>query len=108
MRIRQLTVLQHSNNDDLGCKTSTELFDEKYILRFRWLVTPKRNKLMVDVLLLDGAWRNIIVILDNETSRRYEFFDDYNTVHSVWSDETNSLSKKIHEEIENLKTKKWL
>ena len=109
MKIRQLSCIEHTNNDDLGNKTSLEIYNEKYIFRFRWSVIPKRNKFNVDVLLLDGDWRNLIVVHEeNDLKSGFQFFDEYDTTLIKWSDKMKILSQRINEEIEELKSKKWL
>ena len=109
MKIRQLSSIETTNKDDLGNKTSIEIYAEKYILRFRWSVIPKRNKFNVDVLLFDGDWRNLIVVHEeNYLKSGFQFFDEYDTTLSEWSDKMKILSQRIDEEIEMLKSKKWL
>lgn len=108
MTTRQLSTLKHTNNDDLGNKTSIEIIDEKYVIRFRWSVIPKRNKFLVDVLLKDGVWRNVIVMVEEDTYSGFQFFNEYDSTLIEWSDKMNILSKRINEEIESLIVKKWL
>ena len=109
MTIRQLSTLQHTNNDDLGNKTSIEIVDEKFILRFRWSVIPKRNKFLVDVLLLDGGWHNLLVVVEKKIiNSEFQFFNEYNTTLPEWSVKTMEMVEKVSTEIEVLKSKKCL
>jgi hypothetical protein len=108
MNIRQLSIIQHTNKDDLGNKTTIEIIDEKYILRFRWSITPNRNKIYIDVLLLDGDWRNLIVIVEKDTCSGFQFFNVYDTTENEWSYKMKEMIEKICTEIEVLKSKKWL
>ena len=107
MIIRQLSCIEHTNKDDLGNKTSIEIYDEK-VIRLRWSVIPKRNKFLVDVLLKDGDWRNLIVIVEKDTNSGFQFFNEFDTTENEWSDKMKILSQKISAEIEVLKSKKWL
>ena len=109
MTIRQLSRIENTNEDDLGNKTTIEIYDENYILRFRWSVIPTKNKFNVDVLLFDGDWRNLIVVHEeNNLKSGFQFFDEYDTTLLEWSDKMRILSQRINEEIEMLKSKKWL
>jgi hypothetical protein len=107
MKIRQLSNIEFIS-EDLGNRTSLEIYDEKFILRFRWSIIPKRNKIYVDVLLLDGDWSNIIVLVEKETNSGFEYFDEYNTTLPEWSEKMKNLYQRINDEIEILKLKKWL
>ena len=107
MKIRQLSIIQHTNGDDLGNKTTIEIIDEN-VLRFRWSVIPNRNKLNVDVLLLDGDWRNLLVLVEKDTCSGFQFFNEYDTTLPEWSDKTKEMVEKVSAEIEVLKSKKWL
>jgi len=107
MTIRQLSCIEHTNKDDLGYKTTIEIIDEN-VLRFRWSVIPNRNKLYVDALLLDGDWRNIIVIVEKESCLGFQFFNEFDTTENGWSDKMKILSQRVIAEIEVLKSKKWL
>jgi len=108
MKIRQLSCIKHTNKDDLGNKTSLEIYEEKIILRFRWSIIPQRNKLNVDVLLLDGNWHNLFVLVEKETYSGFKFFNEYDTTLPEWLDKTKEMVEKISTEIEVLKSKKWL
>ena len=107
MKIRQLSNIEFISLD-LGNKTSLEIFEENFILRFRWSITPNRNKLYVDVLLLEGDWCNIIVLVEKDTHSGFEYFDEYNTTLPEWSEMMNNLAQRIFDEIEILRLKKWL
>lgn len=107
MKIRQLSCIEHTNKDDFGNKTSIEIYDEN-VIRLRWSVIPKRNKLYVDVLLKDGDWRNLIVIVEKDTCSGFQFFNEYDTTENEWSDKTKEMIEKVSTEIEVLKSKKWL
>ena len=107
MKIRQLSNIEFIS-EDLGNKTSLEICDEKYILRFRWSITPNRNKLYVDVLLLNGDWCNLIVLVEKETDTGFEYFEEYDTSLPEWSEKMKILSQRINDEIKIFKLKKWL
>ncbi len=107
MKIRQLSCIEHTNKDDLGNKTSIEIYDEN-VIRLRWSVIPKRNKFFVDVLLKDGNWRNLIVIVEKDTNSGFQFFKEFDTTENEWSDKTKEMIEKVSTEIEVLKSKKWL
>ena len=109
MKIRQLTITQHTNGDDLGNKTTIEIIDEKYILRFRWSIIPKRNKFLVDVLMKDGDWRNLLVVVEHKVIySEFQFFNEYNSTLPEWSVKTKEIVKNVSTKIEVLKSKKWL
>ena len=107
MKIRQLSNIEFISLD-LGNKTSLEIFEENFILRFRWSVTPNRNKLYVDVLLLEGDWSNIIVLVEKDTHSGFEYFEEYDTNLAEWTEKMKNLSQRIIDEIEILRLKKWL
>lgn len=108
MKIRQLNCIEFIS-EDLGSKTTIEIYDEKYLIRFRWSITPNRNKINVDVLLKDGDWRNLIVQVEvREESIGFNFLNEFDTTLEVPTDKMQKLMVKIHEEIELLKSKRWL
>jgi len=107
MTIRQLNSIEFIS-EDLGNKTTIEIYDAKYIIRFRWSITPNRNKLYLDVLLKDGDWCNLIVMVEKDTYSGFDFFEEYDTTLPQWSQKMEVLSQRIYEEIELLKSKRWL
>lgn len=108
MKIRQLSIIQHTNKDDLGNKTTIEICDENFILKLRWSVIPNRNKFLVDVLLKDGDWRNLIVVVEENTCSGFQFFNEFDTTENEWSYKMKEMIEEISTEIELLKSKKWL
>jgi hypothetical protein len=107
MKIRQLSNIEFIS-EDLGNKTSLEIYDEKYVIRFRWSIIPKRNKIYIDVLLLEGDWCNVIVLVEKEPNSGFEYFEEYDTTLPQWSEKMKNLYQRINDEIEILKLKKWL